>query len=208
MSTPPNTYTDTPIASNTLANDQPVIRSDITYLANTLGTSNAKNGDHQISFGGKDTDSFEGRHRQVCFNNRHVGAPTVAGIADGVNALLYADNGNIFFGSATGAGAFQLTNYNSTAGFGSVTTSGWTFLPGGLFLQYGQVSSPGSSGIVTFPLNFPSSNPPIMIQVSLERSSAGQTATIDSATAPTSSQFKYLTSSGGSVFLFWMAIGN
>src|SRR6185437_13586618 len=150
-----NTYTDTPIASHTLAADQPVIEGNFLYLANTLGTSNGKNGDHQIALTGVDTTQFEGRHRQVCLNNRHGAAPTVAGIGDGTNALIYADDGNIFFGSVTGTGAFQLTTYNgganfggyatiATAGFKTVRGAGWTFLPGGLIYQYGYIQSPGA----------------------------------------------------------------
>lgn len=164
-----NTYTDTPIASHTLAADQPIIEGNFLYLANTLGTSNAKNGDHQISLTGNDATAFEGRHRQVCFNNRHAGPPTVAGIGDGTNALLYGDNGNVFFGSATGAGAFQLTTYNAGANFGANAnyqaagggfascTGGWTFLPGGLIMQYGAATTlnPGGAIKVKYAITFP-----------------------------------------------------
>lgn len=164
-----NTYTDTPIASHTLAADQPVIEGNFLYLANTLGTSNAKNGDHQISLTGVDSTAFEGRHRQVCLNNRHAGVPTVAGIGDGTNAMIYADNGNLVFGSATGAGAFQLTTYNAGANFGAnvnyqasasgiaKVTGGWTFLPGGLLMQYGAATtlSPGGTVKVIYAIPFP-----------------------------------------------------
>lgn len=89
------------------------------------------------------------------------------------------------------------------------TTNGATFLPGGLILQWGQVSAPATSGQVTFPLQFPS-GAPFSIQVSLERSSGTQSVTVDNGTvnpAPTGTKFGFLTSSGGSTLLFWMAIG-
>lgn len=105
--------------------------------------------------------------------------------------------------------AYQLTSCPSATNFAAVT-NGWTFLPGGLLLQYGQVSSPGTSGQITFPLAFPSNNPPYSIFLTLERSSASQTVTVDSGTsnpAPTAEKFGYLNSSSGSTILFWMAVG-
>jgi hypothetical protein len=197
--------TDAPIASHTLANDQPLIENNNLYWANVLLK------DHQIgAVGGTNSGvTFEGRHIQVAFSNRNGSPPTVSGIGDGTNALLYSNNGNIFFGSATGAGAFQLTTYNSGSNFGG-TTNGWTFLPGGLILQYGQVASPGTSGQVTFPIAFPSGSAPFSIQVTLERGSGNQTVTVDNGStnaAPNSTKFGYLSSSGGSNFVFWIAIG-
>lgn len=216
----PNSYTDTPIASHTLAVDQVNIEANFLYLANTLGTSNGKKGDHQISLTSNDGNSFEGRHLQVCFNNRHGAAPTVAGIGDGTDSLLYSDNGNVFFGSVTGAGAFQLTTYNAGANFGAnaaygappagfTQEGGWSFLPGGLILQYGfygKAGATGSSGTVQFPIAFPTGN--FIVNLSLYRNSGDQDATIDSGTPPSTTAFKFRTSSSGSDGVYWFAIGN
>jgi hypothetical protein len=212
----PNTFTDNPQAGHTLATDQPNIEANFLYLANTLGTSNSNNGDHQISIGGTDAVTFEGRHRQVCFNNRHGSAPTVAGIGDGTNALLYADNGNVFFGSVTGAGAFQLTTYNSGANFGGHATiggsinAGWTFLPGGLILQYGTVQSPGGGGTVQFPIAFP--NAPLSITFSIVTDTGGLHGYWINKDLPnrfTQTQFIYTgdTASASITNMFWMCIG-
>lgn len=83
-------------------------------------------------------------------------------------------------------------------------TDGYVILPGGVVQQWGRVTNPGTSGSVSFPLSFSSL---YNIQLSLQRSSAGQIATVDNSTPPTTTGFNYLTSSSGSNFLYWFAIG-
>ena len=209
----PNTYTDNPQASHTLAADQPNIRANFDYIANTLGTS-LKSGDHQVSIGGVDTNSFEGRHLQVCLNNRHGAAPTVAGIGDGTNSLIYSDNGNLFFGSATGAGAFQITTYNSGGTFGNATT-GWTFFPGGLIANYGKVTGqtgawPAGNQTINFNapnINFPTACFSVMVTfIGPASSSAGDVCIISTST---SSFVWAFTGSASASFdgFYWIAIG-
>lgn len=204
----PNTYTDTPISSHTLAADQPTMEANFLYLADTLGTT-LKSGDHQISIGGVDNTSFEGRHLQSSYSNRHGAAPTVAGIADGTNAMIYSDNGNLFMDSATLAGPYQLTTVNATlpvAKFGAIN-NGWTFLGGGLIMQYGSVNSPGGSGTVTFPVTFPSSVYSVQLTLSRNASSTVVSAYVNSASAVGPSSFAYTATSSGSTTLYWVAIG-
>jgi hypothetical protein len=206
----PNTFTDVPIASHTLAQDQDPMRQNFNYLVDTLGTSNAKNGDHQISLAGVDSTQFEGRHRQVCFNNRHGAAPTAAGIGDGTNALLYADDGNIFLDSTTLAGPYKITNVNAAmplATFGA-TNNGWTFLPGGLFVQYGRVNGPNvpSTGTVTFAQAFPTALFSVFFNFARNASSTDSfwiddTKTFDKTT------FSWKSSTGSASKLYWVAIG-
>jgi hypothetical protein len=84
--------------------------------------------------------------------------------------------------------------------------NGVTFLPGGIIMQWGVVVSPGTSGTVTFSDNtfaFPAHI--YNVQLTLERSNASQTAAVQSTSL---TGFNYLTSSGGSAFLFWTALGN
>ena len=79
---------------------------------------------------------------------------------------------------------------------------GWTFLPGGLLLQYGMMTMTGSSTAVAFPIAFTDSSSPYSLTVS--------TKTFTSERISTQSQtgFTLLTSSGsGGVFFWWMAIG-
>lgn len=206
----PNTYTDTPIASHTLAADQPAIEANFLYLANTLGTS-LKSGDHQIAVGDLDNASFEGRHLQVCLNNRHGAAPTVAGIGDGTNSMIYSDNGNLFFGSATGAGAFQLTTYNSGGNFGG-NPNGWTMLPGGLIMQYGTsaINASGTPTTISFPITFPSAVLSITLGFvsSQGNSPSANSVFIKSGSVATNQFVVTNSSSGGSLGnIYYMAIG-
>jgi hypothetical protein len=208
----PNTYKDIPQPGDILATSQGDIEHNFLYLANTLGTS-SKAGDHQISVNGVDNTSFEGRHRQVCLSNRNGGVPTVAGIGDGTNALLYSNNGNIFFGSANGAGAFQLTTYNAGSNFGG-TNTGWTFLPGGLMLLYG-VIAPNSSttntvnfAALTLP-NFPTAI--FQAQVTRQRTTSDPGSSyeyyVDNTTLAQTG-FNIINRDGHTYGYYWMAIGN
>lgn len=218
-----NTYTDSPIASHTLAEDQPVIEGNFLYLANTLGTSNAKNGDHQISLTGNDATAFEGRHRQVCLNNRNALPPTVAGIGDGTNSLIYSNNGNLFFGTAINAGVYQLTtadtNYSptnfggyatiATGGFKTIMGAGWVFLAGGLIMQYGFINSPGNVGSAKFPVIF--NNNVMGVFFNYARGGGSHSADdfwIDSGGTNNKSTFSYRSSTTNADYVYFFAIGN
>lgn len=210
----PNQYTDVPQAAHTLAADQPPMEANFLYLANTLGTSNGKNGDHQISVGASDNAVFEGRHRQCCFNNRHgsVPLPSVAGIGDGVDSLIYSDNGNLFFNSSIGAGALQLTNFSSSGNFGG-TNTGWTYLPGGLQMLYGVVA-PTNSTTVT--INFAALALPnftttmFQAQVTRQRVTSDPGSSfefyVDNTTIATTG-FNIINRDGHTYGYYWMAIG-
>lgn len=131
---------------------------------------------------------------------------------------------NAVFRSQDSAGAggkvYQLTRAidGSFASFGTnnaygtppatfTQTGGWTFLPGGLLLQYGfygKAGSLGSSGTIQFPIPF--TNPPFSTVASLKRSSSGNQAYSISST-PTTTQFQFLSESSGSDGIYWYAVG-
>lgn len=122
---------------------------------------------------------------------------------------------NLVFRAESDGFEYQLTKViaASTGRFGNNTVAyvannngGWTFLPGGLLLQYGRRTSPGSSGTVTFPVAFPSGNAPFSIVVTNERNSA-RSANIDNS-AISATSFDYFMETSGSVALNWIAIGN
>jgi len=99
---------------------------------------------------------------------------------------------------------YQLTRTISSK-FGSFSTAtGWTFLPGGLLLQWGQVAAPGSSGQVIFPVAFTTAAFSIQLTV---QSTATTFALIDNTTPPTLTTFNYKTALAGVVSLHWIAIG-
>lgn len=94
----------------------------------------------------------------------------------------------------------------NTVAYSANCNGGWTFLPGGLILQYGRRTTPTSSGTVTFPIPFPSGNAPFSIVVTNERDSA-RSANINSS-GLSSTSFNYFMETNGSVALNWIAIGN
>lgn len=216
-----NTYRDIPQASDILSQSQKDIRANFDYIANTLGTS-LKSGDHQISLNGVDTTTFEGRHLQVALNNRSGGPPTVAGIGDGTDSLIYSSNGNLFYGSQLGAGAFQLTTFNAGANFGGLgttstttptagavasTNAGWTFLPGGLILQYGRILAPAATGIVNYPIIFPNNVLGVFFNFGRNASST-DSFWINTSGTNTTGTFSFRGSTSSAVIFYWAAIGN
>jgi len=154
-----NTYSNTPLGNEILSVSQPLIQANFNYLVNTLGTSNANNGDHQISQGGNDNTPFEGRHRQVCFLDRNGSPlPTATGFADSVDSVVYSNAENLYLNTITSAAvAYQLTSTSSNAGenakFGAAT-NGWIFLPGGIILNYGTTTLGLAPTAVSFSKSF------------------------------------------------------
>lgn len=215
----PNTLTDAPQASHILANDQPLMEANNLFYVNTLGK------DHQIALGDNDGASFEGRHKQVCYNNRHGNAPILSMIGDGTNALTYADNGNLFLDSATLAGPYQLTTVNASlsaslfGAFGNTSTTtpvngavqcnnaGWSFLPGGLIFQYGTNPTPGNG---TFSINFPVTFPTKCSQLFITglRNSSNVDQIYQVSKSQGSFSYRTTTSNVGFTSFDWFAIGN
>jgi hypothetical protein len=204
-----NTYTDCPIASHTLAFDQPLMEDNFLYLANTLGTSLNASKDHQISVGGVDTNSFEGRHRQVSFNNQLIASVTPA-FSDGATMAMFAANGdlNITFPSY-GASSTQMT-VKSKPPVTASTGSSW--LPGGLIIQWGisSVNVSGTKTTITFSPAFSSTAYNVTLTPINNTGSASPTANmvqIDAGSV-TSTNFRVTNSSSGSITqIYWLAIG-
>lgn len=128
-----------------------------------------------------------------------------AQINDGINtdeALFFLSGGNRLM---------QLTR-----NFVPVTANnGYTFLPGGLILQWGQVTSTASSfQTLTFATNniaFPNNCFAVFTQIYGSGTVAGGTGTIDirkSTVSKTSFQWAMVTSSSQYSGFYWVAIGN
>ena len=94
----------------------------------------------------------------------------------------------------------------NTVAYAANCNGGWTFLPGGMILQYGRRTTPTASGAVTFPIPFPSGNAPFSIVVTNERDSA-RSANINN-TGISSTGFSYFMETSGAIALNWIAIGN
>jgi len=186
---------DIPAANNNPSSDQPLMQTNTNSIYDII------NQDH-VTFG-NGTES--GYHKVLHFKNFSNGiTPPVNPPSDSSHGQLYTrtrDGYNQLFYEDTGGTVYQVTS------FPQASNNGYTYVPGGILFQWGQIASAGTSGTVTFPTPFPSGNPPFTIQVSLERTSANQTVTVDSATIPTATTFHYLISSGTNK-LYWLAIGN
>lgn len=93
--------------------------------------------------------------------------------------------------------------------FGTVN-SGWTFLPGGIVMQYGIVTTPAPTALVSFGFPFPSGNPPFSIQLTAETNNNTSVASAGVANVPsppTASGFYYYTNVGVNGSIYWTALG-
>lgn len=147
---PALTYTlNIPAAQNNPSADQPDMK------INTNSIDSLLNVDHfTFAFGNA------GWHRQVTLPIE----PTPTSLAG--QAVMYANTSGqsqLFATTDAGGKAYQLTNFNDSlfSKFGSSTGKGWTFLPGGMILNFGFLSTPASSpssGTITFPRPYTTAN--------------------------------------------------
>lgn len=156
----------------------------------------------------------EGKHKFLQMPIQ-ASAPTTAASEGGFYTKTVSGAAQAFFRSESNGSEYQMTSVSdaniATFAVNSVAyvddnDGGWTFLPGGLILQYGRRTSPGSSGTVTYPRAFPSGNAAFSIIVTNERNSA-RSANINTA-GSTSTVFNYFMETSGSTALNWIAIGN
>ncbi len=120
---------------------------------------------------------------------------------------------NELFVSPPGAdyalGAYPLTA--SAPGFPQNLAAGTSFLPGGLYLQWGKEPFPGTSnpsGTVNFTANFP--NNCLMVQLTLQGNVATSASnTVEVVGTPTNTSFNWsFTGSTSYDSFYWFAIGN
>lgn len=157
-------------------------------------------GDHQWN---DSADASDGKHVKARFPEQTSAPSTAAN-----EAALYSKEAQsvsqMFIRRESDGAEVQITS-SDVSDTTAQSTNGYSCLPGGVLIQWGKKSSPGSSGSVTFPKAF--SAAPYSLSVDLQRSSGNQSVTVSSSSAPTTSSFSYLSSSGGSTFLYWIAIG-
>lgn len=203
---------DIPDGPNNPSDDQPDMQ------VNTNAVDDLIDEDH-FAF----NDNFGGLHRKMRVIARN-GQPTGTLVNTGtlfVQEASGARGPDLFYTPRNGGQTYQLTATN-TVNFPSVASNaaygtppagftqqgGWTFLPGGLVLQYGfygMAGATGTSGTIQFPIAF--SSPPFTISLTLFRNSGNQTWAINSGISPSTTAFTFLTSSGGSDGFYWSAIG-
>ncbi len=171
---------------------------------NTNSTDSILDVDH-FSFGS--TASIDGRHRQVSLANE--AAPGVPGNIGGV---LFANNPaptNISWpfwqNGVAPANVVQLIS-----GIPSVAVSGYTFLAGGVILQWGTVTPVVNQTLtpVNFPLTFP--NNCFVVTVTESRTASPNNIDQIYVNAKATNSFSYYATTGGTGFASfdWIAIGN
>lgn len=105
----------------------------------------------------------------------------------------------------TGAGLIQQLTVNLTP---SATANGYSFLPGGIILQWGTVNATGASNVtVNFPITFPANC--FNVQISrLHSSSSPGSNSMWVNTTPSTSSFQIHNDDGHTWAYYWFAIGN
>lgn len=148
----------------------------------------------------------KGQHKQVQVVNQLAIPPGLANGAETIYSKSISSGGELFFTRGSSGIEIQLTG----PGNPSATLQGFTFLPGGLLLQWGEITTPGSGPTsVNFPTPFPSGNAPFSITFTVRRTGASNAIAyyVNEAIPPTSTDFNYIGTTSGSQFLYWMAIG-
>lgn len=193
-----------PLTGESLGGTRARVATNFLQIYNVMGINH-------IDF--NDGSGGQGKHKFLQMPEQ-ASAPATAANEGGIYVKEAGGVSNAFFRSESNGSEYRLTAISDAniATFGTNTAyaanhvGGWTFLPGGLILQYGRRTAPGSSGTVTFPIAFPSGNAPFSIVVTNERNSA-RSANINNA-GLTSTSFDYFMETSGSVALNWYAIGN
>lgn len=197
-----------PQAGDKLKDSQPQIRDNFSSLDTYLNINH-------VAF----TDANFGKHKWV--NLIQPVSPTslvgeavlYAKQADSQSEIYFRQDGSTDEYRLTRAihGATPMARFGqNVAGYVADHSGGWTFLPGGLILNYGSFTATGgSTGTITFAQSFPSGNPPFSINITPLATNSGSTVVVRNNVPPSSSQFNWLVDfTAGLVKIYWMAIGN
>ena len=200
-------YTDNvPQSGQTLGTTQPLIQSNFSVITTAQSVNH-------VTF----DDANQGKHKFLQMPEQ-VSAPTTA-VNEGGFYTKDSGGTNLFYRSESAGSEYQLTkvidasigNFGTFLAYGAppatfTQTGGWTFLPGGLIMQYGfygKVGALGQTGTVQFPVTFTNV---FSVTNSLNRPNTGNQS-IQIGT-PTTTDFGFFSSSAGSDGIFWQAIGN
>jgi hypothetical protein len=148
-----------------------------------------------------------GKHKFLQMPNQGT-PPNVAAGESGLysNTSTVAPNPSSLFFRSEGNKDYQLTTAldGQSTTFGAV--DGWTFLPGGLIMQYGRYTKPAASnGEINFNFTFPNAVFNVQIAVESNVGDPNRQATINTITT---SKFKWKSGSSNVTTYHWMAIGN
>ncbi len=190
-------------------------------LRNNTMAANTSFGINHFAFNNA-TDN-NGKHKYVDMVSQALpsiavgdGAIYVNTNASSVTNLYYTpdNSGNTYQITRTNAGNYPKFSNNipyGTPPAGFDQEGGWTFLPGGMLLQYGfygMSGATGTSGNIQFPFTF--TNPPYSVQISVYQSNllfGNNFVAISSTNPPTTSQFTFKATVSTFSGIYWTAIG-
>lgn len=191
-----------PKATDLLANSQ------VDLLANNVALNSIFSRNHVAL----NVATNSGKHPFVEMPNLSAIPSPPGGLTNGEGTIYTKASGGsqLFYVPGTTGNEYQLTNTNSGnfATFGGAT-NGWTFLPGGLVMNYGNISESNSSTRnVSYSRNFSSAVYQIVVTPYRESSSPGGSFgfwVINSSFGLSGFQIK---NDGGHTFGYmWIAIG-
>ncbi len=187
-----------PPDGSSLGETKATIRNNLDGTFETLGI------DH-INNNGQPGSNPAGYHNVIHMvpQGSNPGAVVGYGQLFSKNINSYTTDEALFW--ETGGGLIQQLTVNLTP---SATTNGYSFIPGGIILQWGSVAQTSSSTVtVNFPITFP--NNCFNVQLTRFRASSSPgTNSMWVITTPTTSSFDIKNDDGHSWGYYWFAIGN
>ena len=198
--------TDVPISGDSLGGTRDRIRTNFQVISTALAIN------HE-AFG---SALGQGKHKFLQMPEQ-ASAPTTAANEAGFYSKVGTNpaESNLFFRGESDGFEYQMTRaiaastarFATNTGYAANHTGGWTFLPGGLLLQYGARSTPGTSGTITFPVAFTTGYYSITIGISRNNSASTQNVYVDNSVATSLTSFAYDSTSSGNDPIYWMAVG-
>lgn len=192
-----------PPDGSSLGQTKVVIRNNLDGTFQTLGVDHVNNN-------GVPGANPAGYHTVIHQVTQSGDPVTIAGVNQVYSKVVSGDTA-LF--NKTGNGVVtQLTTPNAGAGFGGNIinyqpgfTGGWTFLPGGLIMQYGLATTPPGDTIVPFPISFTSG---VYSVVPVGQTNASPTGSVYVKGTPLITSFTVFNGSSSNIpKTYWTAIG-
>ena len=145
--------------------------------------------------------SGNGKHKYVHLTDQSASIPTTAANELVFFNKLVSGTARLFLRQPSSGTQIQMSGINPLS-----STNGYTFLPGGILLQWGSQAKTGNQTPVTFPIQFDAIYS-ITISTQTTSSTADLTAGVRNGTVTTSGFSINCSSSGNVTAFYWMAIG-
>lgn len=202
---------DRPNPPNNPSSDVPDMKTNCNSIDDILGVNH---------FSFESSTNNDGKHQFVEMPNRVVIPPGLI-LGEGTEytkfiTRLLENTSQLFYTPDNSGDEYQLTtcSHLNFPTFSTLTVfdgtkprfaGGWSFLPGGMLLQYGFVTSPVNNDTVTYPVAFTNFAIPI---ITAARNNTDDKAISVKDGSNTNTQFQLILS-GSSLptFLFWVAVG-